>query len=333
MSITNFSAIDLDKLPPPNIIEPLSFEQIKNEMLDEYKARYAEAEITLASEPAVKLIEVFAYRELMVRQRVNEGAEAVLLAKATDVELDYLGARFGVERQMIDAGDADANPPIPPTFETNERYRERIQLALEGFSTAGPVGGYVFHALKASPLIKDVAVDAPQFTVAQLTEEQQTQLPAGTTVLHCTYDAGLSDPQPGDVAITVLSTEGSGAPSSELNAAVLAALSADDVRPLTDHVRLRATDITEYALSATLHLYPGPDAESVRAQAQANAQSWVNENHKLGRDVTLSGLYAALHLPGVQRVELHSPTTDLVMHGHQAAYCTNVSVTVGGRHV
>ncbi|MBQ4852711.1 baseplate J/gp47 family protein [Pseudoalteromonas sp. MMG012] len=333
MSITNFSAIDLDKLPPPNIIEPLSFEQIKNEMLNEYKTRYADAEITLASEPAVKLIEVFAYRELMVRQRVNEGAEAVLLAKATDVELDYLGTRFGVERQLIDAGDIDANPPIPPTFETNERYRERIQLALEGFSTAGPVGGYVFHALKASPQVKDVAVDAPQFTVVQLTEEQQTQLPAGTTVLHCTYDAGLSDPQPGDVAITVLSTEGSGAPSSELNAAVMAALSADDVRPLTDHVRLRATDITEYALSATLHLYPGPDAESVRIQAQESAQSWVNENHKLGRDITLSGLYAALHLPGVQRVELHSPSNDLVMLGHQAAYCTNVAVLVGGRNV
>ena len=87
----------------------------------------------------------------MVRQRVNEGAEAVLLAKATDVELDYLGTRLGVERQVIDAGDADANPPIPPTFGLNDRYRERIQLALEGFKHRRPSGWLCLSCTESQP--------------------------------------------------------------------------------------------------------------------------------------------------------------------------------------
>ncbi|KZN57480.1 baseplate assembly protein [Pseudoalteromonas luteoviolacea CPMOR-1] len=333
MSMTNFTGIDLSKLPPPNIIEPLSYEQIKNDMLTDYKARYPDAEITLASEPAVKLIEAFAYRELKMRQRVNEAAEAVLLAKAADTELDYLGARFGVERQIVEAGDPQALPPIPATYEDNERYRERIQLALEGFSTAGPIGAYVFHAMRVSSFVKDVAVDAPIFASAQLSNEQLALLPAGTTILQCTYDAGLANPQPGDVAISVLSTQSNGTPTTELNQSVLAHLNADDVRPLTDHVRLRPTEIIEYQIEAVLHFYPGPDAESVRQAAETAVQAWVIDNHKLGRDISLSALYSVLHRPGVQRVELLAPANDLVVNGHQAAFCTSVNISTGGRNV
>jgi phage-related baseplate assembly protein len=47
--------------------------------------------------------------------------------------------------------------------------------------------------------------------------------------------------------------------------------------------------------------------------------------------VTLSGLYAALHRPGVQRVVLSAPTADLIIDGHQAPHCTAVTVTVAGR--
>ncbi|TQF69547.1 baseplate assembly protein [Pseudoalteromonas luteoviolacea] len=333
MSMTNFTGIDLSKLPPPNIIESLSFEQIKSDMLADYATRYPDAEITLASEPAVKLIEAFAYRELKMRQRVNEAAESVLLAKAIDTELDYLGARFGVERQIVEAGDPQALPPIPATYEDNERYRERIQLALEGFSTAGPIGAYVFHAMRASSFVKDVAVDAPLFGPATLTTEQTATLPNGTMVLQCTYDAGLTAPQPGDVAISILSTQGNGSPSEGLNQSVLAHLNADDVRPLTDHVRLRPTEIIEYHIDAVLHFYPGPDAESVRQAAETAVKTWVIDNHKLGRDISLSALYSVLHRPGVQRVELHAPANDLVVNGHQAAYCTSVNVSAGGRNV
>jgi phage-related baseplate assembly protein len=69
----------------------------------------------------------------------------------------------------------------------------------------------------------------------------------------------------------------------------------------------------------------------VLAEAEKAVTGYVKENHKLGRDITQSGLYAALHQAGVQRVELTAPAADIVVTGHQAAYCTAVSVVIGGR--
>jgi phage-related baseplate assembly protein len=48
----------------------------------------------------------------------------------------------------------------------------------------------------------------------------------------------------------------------------------------------------------------------------------------MGYDVTLSGIYAALHQPGVQRVNLSSPSANITIADGEAAYCTGITVTV-----
>jgi phage-related baseplate assembly protein len=65
--------------------------------------------------------------------------------------------------------------------------------------------------------------------------------------------------------------------------------------------------------------------------ANAAVSAFVEDNHRLGRDITLSGLYAALHQPGVQNVALASPAADLVVSTSKAAFCTGVSVVFGDR--
>lgn len=329
MSQINFTPIDLSQLPAPNIIEALDFESIKNAIITDYQQRYPKA-LVLQSDPVIKLIETVAYRELLLRQRINDGANAVLLATATAVELDYLANRFNITRQIISPGDASAIPPIPPVFESDERLRTRVQLSLEGFSTAGPSGAYVFHAMAASPQVKDVSIDAPSFAYAHLSDELRAQLPDNVIVLTCTDDVGLTDPMPGDVVVTTLSTQGTGK-DPELAEQVIRKLSDDDVRPLTDHVRNRDVEIIEYNLIAKLYLFYGPDQTSVLDAAKNAVNTYVNAQHKLGRDITQSGLYAALHQAGVQRVELISPSADLNINTAQAAYCTLVNVTIGGR--
>ncbi|WP_241566329.1 hypothetical protein [Pseudoalteromonas sp. R3] len=116
MSLTNFSAIDMARLPAPKLIEPLSFDEIKTAIVADFSQRYDGGGLDYASDPAIKLIEAFAYREMLLRQRINEAAEAVLLAKASSAELDYLGARFGVSRAMLLAGDNSVSPPVPPSM-------------------------------------------------------------------------------------------------------------------------------------------------------------------------------------------------------------------------
>ncbi len=331
MTKINFSPINLNKLPAPNVIESLDYESIRTQMLDDYLIRFPEANNELLSDPVVKLIETFAYRELLLRQRVNDGAHAVLLATASGSELDHLGDRFNVQRQLIREGDLNANPIIKAEYESDSRYRERIQLSLEGFSTAGPIGAYVFHALKASPHVKDVTVDAPEFTYANLSPELIAQLPEDVLVLKCTYDAGLTAPQPGDVSITTLSTQGSGA-DPELAETVIAALSADDIRPLTDHVRNREVDIIEYTLNANLFFHQGTDEQKTQQDAIDAVSNYIHQHHKLGVAVTQSGLFSALHQPGVERVELITPTKDIFPESFQAAFCTQISVTIGNSY-
>ncbi len=109
-----------------------------------------------------------------------------------------------------------------------------------------------------------------------------------------------------------------------------ATLSADDVRPLTDHVLVKSAEILPYSVTASLTVYDGPDAEVVLAAAQSALNAYVAGSHRLGRDVTLSGLYAALHQEGVQNVVLTSPTANIVADWDQATWCTGTTVTIGG---
>ncbi len=291
--------IDLSLLPFPNSVEPLDYETVLTAMRADLLSRAPELATVmgLESEPINKLLEVCAYRETLLRQRENESVLAVTLAYATGADLDNLAALFGVQRLLVSAADPTAVPPVPAVYETDARLRLRVQLALEGFSTAGPRGAYEFHSLSASPQVKSVAV---------------------------------SSPTPVQVLVTLLSTEGDGTADAALQATVLAALNAEDVRPLTDQVLIQSATITPYSVAATLTLYPGPDAEVVRAAAQQATEAYVAEHHRIGHDITLSGLYAALHQPGVQRVVLTSPAADIVCNATQAAWCSAISVTIGG---
>ena len=142
--MSRFTAIDLSAMTPPDIIETLDYETIVTDMRDDLVARFPAivGVIDLESEPARKLIEAFAYRELLLRARINDSARAVLLASSYGSNLDHLGALFTTMRQG---------------GETDDRLRRRIQLAPEAFSVAGPKGAYQYHALTVAPWSRDVS--------------------------------------------------------------------------------------------------------------------------------------------------------------------------------
>lgn len=293
--MSGFSVIDLSRLTPPDVVERLDFETILGEMKADLIARAPALAPVLAleSEPAVKILEVAAYRELLLRARINDASRAVLLATATGADLDHLAALFGVARFVLDPGDPAAAPPVPPVLEADGDLRHRTQLALEGFSVAGPRGAYRFHAFSAHPLVRDVSVTSPT---------------------------------PGTVLVTVLSAEPPGTASAELLAAVEAALSAADVRPLCDTVTVQSATIVNYAIAAELELDDGPDSDVVVEQAFAAVALYAEEAHRLGRPVSRSGLFAALHRPGVRRVILTSPAADVEPTEVQASRCTGITV-------
>ena len=127
----------------------------------------------------------------------------------------------------------------------------------------------------------------------------------------------------------MLSRENNGVASEDLLAVVRNALNGEDVRPVADRVTVQSAAIVEYQINATLCLYPGPESEPIRAAAVKKLEAYITAQHRLGRDIRLSAIYAALHVEGVQRVEL-APLADIVLNNTQASFCTEYSVVTGG---
>lgn len=83
------AVIDLSQLPAPDVVETLDFETILAERKATLISLYPEDEqeavartLTLESEPLVKYLEENAYREVILRQRINEAAKAGMVAYA-----------------------------------------------------------------------------------------------------------------------------------------------------------------------------------------------------------------------------------------------------------
>lgn len=291
-----FTAVDLSQLPAPVVVEQIDFETILAEMLADLQVRDPSFSAMLESDPAYKILEVAAYRETLLRQRMNEGAKAVMLAFARSADLDQIAGNYDVERLELVPANPDAIPPTAAIYEADDDLRLRVLLSLEGYTTAGSIGSYMFHALSADGDVLDVGVDSLV---------------------------------PGTVNVAILSRTGSGTPSAETLLAVESALTAEVVRPLCDTVLVSAADVVSYAITATLDFYPGTGQPQVLAAAIAAAEKYAADMHKLGRDINLSGIYAALHQPGVQKVNLSSPAAPLTIQWNQSPNCTAISVTAG----
>jgi len=102
------ATIDLSQLPAPNVVEQLDYESLfaerKSTLISLYPPEQQEAisrTLSLESEPLVKLLQENAYREVILRQRVNEAARAVMVAYATGSDLDQLAANNGVQRLVL----------------------------------------------------------------------------------------------------------------------------------------------------------------------------------------------------------------------------------------
>lgn len=293
--------IDLSQLPQPTIIEELDFEEIlidvKAVMVAAYPADQQTsviAALALESEPLNVIAQALAYREMLLRQRINEGAAACMLSHATGDDLDNIAANLDTERLI----KTEATETTDAEMESDEALRLRAQAAFEGMSVAGPSAAYEYFARSASGKVAD---------------------------------ARASSPAPAEVIIAVLSTEGDGTASPELLAAVAEAVNDEEVRPLGDRVTVRSAEIVDYEIDATLYLYPGPESEPIINAADASLQKFLKQNDKkISRDVARSAISAALHVQGVQRVVLNAPPDDIRISDIQAARNTGYNLENGG---
>lgn len=270
--------VDMSQLPAPTIIEELSFEDIFEQLLMDFKAKDPTYDALLESDPVIIALECAAYREILLRNRINEAAKSCLLAYATGTDLDNHAAFYGLTRQI---GESD------------ERLRYRTQLATEALTTAGSEKAYLFHALSADNRVKSASVKSPE---------------------------------PGEVLVTIMSTEDAGIANQNLIDTVERYLSSEDIRPLTDHVTVQAAELVEYEINAQVYLYLSPSMSITEQECRDALDRYLSKNSTIGNVIAKSGIFDALHTEGVQKVILTEPENDVETTKEQAPKCTSIKL-------
>lgn len=199
----------------------------------------------------------------------------------------------GAQNTTITTGGADA--------ESDPDFADRIRLAPNSFSVAGPEKAYVYHAKSVSPAIIDVKVDSPT---------------------------------PGEVDVYVLLTDGT-LPTEDTLEQIEEHLSDENIRPLTDYVVVKAPTASNYEIE--LHYWINQEDSSKAAQIQADVEEAVEQYRlwqqtKIGRDITPGKLLQLVFAAGASRVDDSKlkPAAWKKLEAMQVAQCTKVNVVYEG---
>lgn len=255
--MSRFSPIDLSAYPISDVLEALSFEAYLARDRADLAARWNARRMTrpdlpafntilLESDPASVVLEVGSYRELLLRARVNAALRSLMLASATGAALDQIGVTYYRTPRR--------------TGEDDETYRQRLALAPESWSTAGPVGAYVFWGLSASADVLDIAV---------YSEDEGVCLAPR-------------------IRVVVLAKANTSEPAKEaMRLAILAALRSADLRPKGDLVAVEIVTELPFDLTVNLRVRSGVSAAIVKAAAEQRLLAFCQGRLRwAGDDVT-----------------------------------------------
>lgn len=339
--MSRFVAPELEALGDVPLVVPIVFEDIKAgrdaylvAALDRLGIDY---DVTaLETDPLViAYSEGGGYHEMNFRQRVNESIRGLSLAMARTGDLDHIGATYAGIGRLVYDNDADDQPANSQWdavrgkwVETDRTFRSRIKLAFEAFSTAGPEGAYVFHALELDG-VRDVA-DAAAYS-----EEDDAVY---SVTLHAdAYSMGLiAAPFVGrtagapvmapEILIVVLPTRAYGTADQALLDRVFTAVTSEDVRPLGDNVRVEAAAVTNYNIEVNLFFAPGADTATIKVAAEARLAAYAADRRRVGFSIQRDVIGGRAAPDNSVTVEVISPATDILPGSKRAAQVGTVKV-------
>src|SRR5690606_29347232 len=279
----------------PNVIEPLEFETIFSANKSVLLGIYPDAAdvIDNESEPLCKVLQVMAYRELVLRQRVNESALAVMLAYAEKQDLDDVAwDQYRLKRLVI----TPATETTDAVMESDTALRQRCLQSASEVSVAGPAK--YFEAL-AKNAHGDVA------------------------------DARAMSPTEGVVNVYVLSHTNNGTAQPDVLAAVDAVITSPERRPITAQVNTLQGPVTAVVVDATLVMPGSASSATVEALAAANsAMAAFAAERAIGQKLALSKLHSILHTSGVAQVVLSTPVADVIPAEYGSVVITGFNIEV-----
>lgn len=298
------TSIDLSRLPFPAAIEQLDFETLFSAFMARFVAAWDEARAIdpslpaydvdgLQTDPVAIVGQAFAYLRLLDRARVNDAIKAVLAPMARGADLDNVAARMGVERLVI----VPAQGGEPAVMESDASLLRRYLLSFDR-PAAGTAGRYLYEAWSVCPLLADVRVNG--------------------RAVHGRV---------GDTDIVIAGADGA-EPTPEEIAAVQAAVAHPNIKPEAVGVAVIAATRVEYQVEQVIRVPVGPDAELVRAEAEARVRAVTVLRTLIGAGVPRDLIAGAAFGSGVVDVTHVSPAADIAPHPYAIPVCTAIHITV-----
>ncbi len=345
--------LELDKLPYLNVIEKLDYESILNDIKSTFKEHLNDSEIELLqSDNYSALMQTLAYRELLLRARINESVKSMLLPYAEGADLDNIVAIYGISRLEGEKPQAVVKFSLSTSLESDVYIPAGLTLISQSGKSATLKDSLIIKAGETqitgvSVLDNNVAESAVKCELIQtplpflLEAKQESEFSGGAEV--------ESDERLRERAILSLerfSTAGSkksyiyqalsanvkvkevavlnGGPgvvnvyiksedeSEETRQSVAEFLSDEKVRPLTDTVNVLNAEKKEINIKAVLELTD----MFLQDEIMKNIDNFTKDL-RLGQDLNLSYIYSLLHQSGVYRVNLASPLADTKANEHE----------------
>ena len=337
----------LKNLPYPNVIEQLSYDEILKAAKELFKKHLNDDEISLLeSDRFSALLETLAYRELLLRARINSAVKSMLLPFAQGADLDNIVAMYGIEREKGERPVAevefalsmarDSDVLIPKGTILCASSGELAAIKDDITIAAGQLKGTGHSVLQAFVKQSDLKCELVQTPFSFVLKARQTSR----------FESGAdeeNDERLRDRAVLSLerfSAAGSrkayiyhalsanakveevsvinGGPgivklylktadmSEETRADVQGYLSGERVRPLCDTIVVENAKIINAVIKAELELKDMLLQASIQSEIEAGRTSL-----SLGEDLNLSYVYSTLHREGVYRVNLEQPAADI----------------------
>ncbi|MBE2986655.1 baseplate J/gp47 family protein [Campylobacter sp. RM12920] len=339
--------LDLTKLPYPNVIEQLDHERILTDVKTLFKSYLNDDEISLLeSDNYSALLETLAYRELLLRARINSSVKATLLPFSEGNDLDNVVSIYGIERQQGEKPSAVVKFSLSTALNYDVYIPQGLVLSNENGVKATLKDGVVIRAgavnvLGVSLLDSFVKTSTAKCELIQtplpfmLKAKQESEFTGGAEVenderlreravlsLERFSTAGAAGAYVyhalsanAKVIEAVALNGGAGIvdvfiKSSDMSESVRESvqeyLNSDTRRPITDSVRVKNATKKTVTIKAVVEL--------TDLGLQAHIDNLIKSGEtslNLGQDLNLSYIYSRLHQAGVYRVNLGAPTADV----------------------
>ena len=301
------ATLALSLLPAPAVIQTVDYATIKSARVADLATRLAAAGVAfdvsaLEADPAVILQEEGAGREVLNLAAINDAAKAVMILYAQGADQDVLFALLGIRRLTVTAADDTTTPATAAVMETDDAFRARAQIALEGTAPGLTGGGYASVALRASSEVRRVGlITAPGGVVNVILQGKINADGSVSSAAVQAVAAALNDDWSNDAAT------GS---------------------QLTDVPQVRSATPHPYQVVARAIVPKGPSLAAVQKASIAALAAATTSLQLLGNAVTTDALIAAGRVSPMTKFYLDQPAADVVCAGDETPYCTSISVTV-----